>query len=102
MHGAATARDPDGEASIKAREADLITLYRFATNSTDFILCANCGVYVGAAITFGQRKFVTLNMNLTALDTRRASPVNHADEAADTRIASRVESFTPMVSYPFP
>ena len=54
MHGAATARDPDGEASIKAREADLITLYRFATNSTDFILCANCGVYVGAAITFGQ------------------------------------------------
>lgn len=100
-HGAATARDPDGNARIMARDANEITLYRFATKSTDFILCAICGVYVGATITHAQSKYATLNMNLTDIDISGAEPIIHEDDTGENRLASRVELFTPVVSYPF-
>jgi len=100
-HGAATARDPNGLASINARDSDAVTLYRFATKTTDFVLCSFCGVYVGATVTYEGQTYATLNMNITTLNTTDATPIVHDDELSERRIARRVNSFTPLVDYPF-
>ncbi|MFT5139015.1 MAG: hypothetical protein ACI9H8_001162 [Lysobacterales bacterium] len=83
------------------RDIDSVNLYRFATNSADFILCATCGVYVGAIVNHEGLKYATLNMNITALDTSNARPIVHGDALAEVRLAQRAESFTPVVNCPF-
>ncbi len=100
-HGAATARDPDGTVRIKARDPEFMTLYRFGTKTTDFLLCANCGVYVGAVITHDGKQYATLNMSLSSLDVRRAEPIVYDDESRAVRVARRVQLFTPVVECPF-
>ena len=75
LHGAATARDPNGTAKMFVTDLDSLKLYRFATESTEFVICKNCGVYVGAVLADGERKVATLNMNLTELITLRHSRV---------------------------
>jgi len=101
LHGAATARDPNGRATFFVDDLGSLKLYRFATESTDFVLCKNCGVYVGAVLVCGDNKFATLNMNLTLLKTDNAKPITYGDEAAESRIATRAEIFTPIVKSPF-
>ena len=99
-HGAATARDPNGNARILIENPAEVTRYRFGTGTTDFVICAVCGVYVGAVIVEDGRSFATLNMRLTSLDVARAEPVHYDNEAADERVARRVKLFTPLRGYP--
>jgi hypothetical protein len=40
---------------------------------TDFVNCGQCGIYVGAVIGDGDKKYITLNMNLAGLDVSRAA-----------------------------
>jgi hypothetical protein len=101
LHGAATARDPNGRAKILIDDLDSTKIYRFATESTDFLLCANCGVYVGAVLASGGKKYATLNMKLSSLNTNNAEPIIYGDETAEDRIAQRVDLFTPVEEFPF-
>jgi hypothetical protein len=101
VHGGATARDPDGTVKINARDSDLVTLYRFGTKTTDFVLCARCGVYVGAVLTHKGKQTATLNMRLSSLDTSNAEPIVYDDEPAEDRVARRMELFTPVIECPF-
>lgn len=98
-HGAATARDPDGLVSIKVQNAKAVSLYRFATNSTDFVICSICGVYVGAFITHEHCVFATLNINATNLNFAVATPSVYDDESSEKRIERRIHSFTPVIDY---
>lgn len=100
-HGGATARDPDGTVKLTARDPELVKLYRFGTKTTDFVLCGRCGVYVGAVLGHGGKKYATLNMRLSALDTSQAEPVMYDDEPAKERIARRMGLFTPVIECPF-
>lgn len=100
-HGGATARDPNGTVAITARDPELVTLYRFGTKTTDFVLCGRCGVYVGAVLSHDGKKYATLNMRLSSLDTGKAEPIVYDDEPAEDRVARRIELFTPVIEYPF-
>ncbi len=100
-HGAATARDPCGSVRIRAGNPDAVTLYRFGTGSTDFVLCGICGMYLGAVISKDGKRYATLNMRLTGLDVGRAEPVSYDDEDVAERVARRVELFTPVAECPF-
>ena len=101
LHGAATARDPKGRAKILADDLGWLKLYRFAMETTDFVLCQNCGVYVGAVLTQGKNKYATLNMNLTDLNTDNAEPITYKDEPIESRVSLRAKIFTPLVECPF-
>jgi hypothetical protein len=101
LHGAATARDPKGSAKIFVNSTSIVKLYRFSTESTDFVLCANCGVYIGAVLTYRDSKYATLNMKLTELNTDNAVPIMYEDETLGFRIAKRAEIFTPVTDCPF-
>ena len=47
-HGTRTVSDPDGLFEIRARDWALVELYRFGTRTADYLVCHQCGVYVGA------------------------------------------------------
>jgi len=100
-HGGATARDPNGTVKITAANPDLVTLYRFGTKTTDFVLCSQCGVYVGAVLSHRGKKYATLNMRLSSLDTSRAEPVVYDNEPAEDRVSRRTALFTPVIECPF-
>ncbi len=100
-HGAATARDPQGYARISARDPDSVIRYRFGTGSTDFLLCGNCGMYLGAVISHQGKRYATLNMRLTPMNLSRAEPVAYDSESAEDRVSRRITAFTPVLEYPF-
>ncbi len=100
-HGAATARDPNGLASIAARVPEMVALYRFATKTTDFVICSKCGVYIGAVVTVEGRAYATLNMNASNLAAMKVTPIVHDEESNRIRIERRVKTFTPLLNYPF-
>ncbi len=100
-HGGATARDPGGTVKILASDPDLVTLYRFGTRTTDFVICGRCGVYVGAVLSHEGKQYATLNMRLSSLDTSNAEPIVYDDESSADRVARRIELFTPVTECPF-
>ena len=94
-HGARTVTDPEGEATL-ALGADR-HLYRFATRSTDYVLCGRCGTYLGAMAVIEGGLYATLNLN--AFDDPRldlqAIPVSYEGESAEARAARRRRAWTP-------
>ncbi len=79
----------------------MAALYRFATKTTDFLLCSQCGVYIGAVVTDEGRAYATLNMNVSNLRPFKVSPIVHGEESNRQRVERRVKTFTPLVNYPF-
>ena len=49
-HAMLNTSDPDGKALIVVRNPASLRRYRFATGVTDFLICANSGVYIGATM----------------------------------------------------
>ncbi len=96
-HGARTMTDPSGTAWIQARGASL-NRYRFGLMTADFIVCRNCGAYLGAYFEDAGQGYATLNVN--AFDERAAftQPAQSADynaEDSSGRMARRRLRWTP-------
>jgi hypothetical protein len=94
-HGARTVTDPQGTAHLLlGREA---RRYRFATRSSDYILCGRCGVYLGAVAGIGGALYATLNLN--AFDDPRLDlavvPVFYEGETLSEKRARRKSRWTP-------
>ena len=94
-HGARTVSDPAGSARLILGAETLH--YRFGLGLSDVLLCGRCGVYVGAMSGIEGRHYVTLNLN--AFDDPRpeleAVAVSYEGEPRETRIARRLERWTP-------
>ena len=84
---------------FRIRDASLLKRYRFGTRSADFLICCNCGVYVGAAITTSKGQFATLNINTipAPLNVRETTPVLYDGETAEQRSSRREQQWTPVV-----
>jgi hypothetical protein len=95
-HGARTVSDPDGAAVLTLGGPAI--RYRFATMTTDYILCARCGVYVAATAEIGGRLYATLNLN--AFDEPRldlaAEPFRYDGESAAAKAERRRAAWTPL------
>jgi hypothetical protein len=90
-HGARTLGDPLGSVEFRAASGGL-SRYRFGLGITDYLLCAKCGTYVGAAMEDDGRLIGIVNVN--ALDTRDSfDPVpplhNYDGENAERRRSRR-------------
>jgi hypothetical protein len=99
-HGAACTSDPSGAVSfIYAKESELHR-YRFALRTADFLLCRNCGVYIGAVLEDSGSAFATLNtrtMAMPGFDIPAPQPVEYGQELAAERRRRRKEKWTPVV-----
>ena len=89
-HGAKTFTDPDGNAEIEIGDAGLNT-YRFGLSVSDTLLCARCGVYIGACMRSADgRAVVTLNAQGLAINDLLHGECKRVDYSSDSA-ASRQE-----------
>lgn len=98
-HGAACVSDPSGAVAFThAREPELHR-YRFGLRTADFLLCRNCGVYIGAMLTDAEGAFATLNtraMDIPSRDISTPRPVVYGRESAAERRGRRKRQWTPV------
>ena len=90
-HAMLSASDPDGDVVLTIRDPAALNRYRFATGVTDFLICARCGVYMGATVV--DDSFMVINGRImdcaAALLARTVEPrILDAESAAD-RVARR-------------
>ena len=93
-HGARTASDPQG----RVRFIGPLRRYRFGLRTADFLLCPQCGVYLGALYADGDGAWATLNVNCLAeraLFPVAPEPVSYEVEDAAARGARRKARWTP-------
>jgi hypothetical protein len=66
--------------------------YRFGTGTAEFVICRNCGVYIGAIGDSGSGMRAVINticLDDRALFTREPAPTDHDGETIEDRLASR-------------
>jgi hypothetical protein len=96
-HGARSVSDPNGAATVVTPASEPIR-YRFGAHTADYLICARCGVYIGAMAELEGGLFVTLNLNAfhdPRLDLE-AEPVSYEGESVETKGARRRARWTPL------
>ena len=98
-HNARTTSDPEGRAEIVVRDPAALTRYRFGQRTADFLVCGNCGVYLGALFTDKDgAAYTTLNANafanVQALPDA-AESVHYDKESPGEKNARRRARWTP-------
>ncbi len=102
-HDALSTSDPQGDLRFHAAQPQHLHRYRFALRTADFLLCRECGVYIGAVIRSGDAHFGIINTH--TLQPQPASlapvqPISYDGEDADGRVGRRVDRWTPVSGYP--
>ena len=98
-HGALTTSDPEGAVRFRYVFPDRLRRYRFALRTADFLICRECGMYVGAVMMTGAGAVATINVNLLRDRPRglaSARAVNYKDESLEDRRNRRREHWTPV------
>jgi len=98
-HAAISTSDPAGLLTFIVNDPEALRRYRFGLRTADFLLCARCGVYVGAQIETEHGAFGIINTRAlaslpAALGTLK--PADYAREDVARRIARRETHWTPM------
>lgn len=102
-HGARSTSDPQGAVAFHVMRPDALRRYRFGHRLADFLLCAHCGVYVGAVTEVSGSLFAIINTNAlhplpAALKSGSAVTeeiVNYEGESATMRSERRRKRWTP-------
>ncbi|MBL6751538.1 MAG: hypothetical protein ISP90_13505 [Nevskia sp.] len=98
-HAGLTTSDPQGSVGFLVRRPDALQHYRFGMRSADFLVCRQCGVYVGVCSDTDQGQFAVVNVR--ALRPRPAGlpeavAVTFSGESLDQRLARRKLLWTPV------
>ena len=97
-HDALSTSDPTGSLEFTANDPDLLNRYRFGLRTADFLLCRECGVYVGALIETDQGQFGIINMHaLVEAPEKHAAtePMHYNAEDIAGRVSRRETRWTP-------
>ncbi|MBT8100835.1 MAG: aldehyde-activating protein [Gammaproteobacteria bacterium] len=103
-HDALSASDPAGELRFHAGNPPNLQRYRFAMRTADFLLCRECGVYIGAVIETGQGRFGIINTHSLAEapgDIAAVEPISYDKEDKAGRVGRREERWTPVTHVPW-
>jgi hypothetical protein len=101
-HRNRTTSDPKGVMRIVVREPAALSRYRFGLGITDFLICARCGVFIGALMEEGDKAWFTVNANAfrpPPPDDFPIAPVDYDGEDVAARIARRKQKWTPVVEF---
>ena len=100
-HAARHTSDPRGTISIAVRDADALVRYRFGHRTADFLICARCGVYIGALMEDQGKSWFVINANALRPPPGDDLPIllaNLDGEDVSARIARRKERWTPVTA----
>ena len=98
-HGALCTSDPEGIVRFRYVQPDRLRRYRFALRTADFLICRECGIYLGAVMMTGAGAVATININALqerprGIPTGRA--VNYKGESLEERRSRRQNKWTPV------
>jgi hypothetical protein len=99
-HASRAVSDPDGLTEITVLDGMKMSPYRFGFRTADYIVCRECGVYVAAVMSEGDRSWSVTIVN--ALEdagefTGPVEPVDFSDEDSEERLARRRARWTPTI-----
>ena len=100
-HGARCTSDPAGAVDFSTFGDGAVLRYRFGIRTADFLVCAKCGVYVGAVMDSPAGVFATVNLNsmTTAVSgLRESTPVFYDSEEKEDRVERRQSRWTPVTT----
>lgn len=101
-HGARNTSDPNGTFSISSRDPGAVVRYRFGLRTADFLICARCGVYIGALMEENGKRWFTVNANAfrpRPSDDFPVQPADYEGEDASARLARRKARWTPVIAF---
>lgn len=98
-HAALSTSDPAGSIEFRGLGSDALQRYRFGQRTADFLLCRNCGVYVGALMETPDGMYGIVNVNalrpIPALPAL-AAPMDYGAESASQRTRRREQRWSPV------
>jgi hypothetical protein len=97
-HAALSTSDPRGSIRFHAASPESLSRYRFGLRTADFLLCSECGAYIGAVMTTEEGTFGIVNIN--ALEPVPESlpvpqPMSYEGETIDQRARRRRQRWSP-------
>jgi hypothetical protein len=98
-HAALSTSDPAGRVEFIEREPDSMKRYRFATRTADFLVCATCGVYVGAVMKTPRGWFGIINVRAlrpAPPGLAQTTAMIYDAESATERLARREARWMPV------
>ena len=99
-HAALTTSDPNGSIEFLEPRSGTLARYRFGQRTADFLICRNCGVYLGAVIDSPSGRLGIINVNALRLSPS-ALPVpksmDYDSETSEQRIARRQQRWSPVI-----
>jgi hypothetical protein len=90
-----------GRLQFYCSRPELLQRYRFGTGTAEFLLCRECGVYLGAQTSSDGARFGILNtltLNPVPAGLRSPEAMNYGGETAESRRARRVARWTPLMN----
>jgi hypothetical protein len=97
-HAPRTTSDPDGIIRLSVHDPAKLSRYRFAQRTADFLVCTECGVFIGALMRDGAQQWMTVNANAFKPPPPAdfpISPVDYDAEDVPSRLARRKARWTP-------
>ena len=102
-HGALATSDPKGSLEFRSTDPALVQRYRFGGRTADFLVCRECGTYVGVQMMSDKGRFGVLNV-LTLrplLSLAAAEPMDYGTESPEARRLRREARWTPLTAESF-
>jgi hypothetical protein len=99
-HDALSTSDPNGSLEFTVKNPDLLSRYRFGLRTADFLLCRECGVYIGALIETEQGRFGIINIHAlleVPAELATTEPTSYDAEDPPGRISRRETRWTPAM-----
>lgn len=81
----------------------MLRKYRFGLKTADFLLCKECGVYIGAVIETSGSAFGIVNVHAlkeSPGNFAATTPISYDAEDLAGRVARREERWTPVTEFP--
>lgn len=103
-HDALSTSDVAGTLHFHATNPENLQRYRFAMRTADFLLCRECGVYIGAVIESDQGRFGIINthsLGETPADIAEVAPITYDSEDKQGRVGRRETRWTPVTVVPW-
>jgi hypothetical protein len=85
--------------TFRYSQPERLRRYRFGLRTADFLLCKECGTYIGAVMLTGSGAVAVINVNAlkeTPRTLAAAKAVNYKSESLEVRRSRRLKTWTPV------
>jgi len=102
-HDALSTSDPGASIEFLASDPERLQRYRFGLRTADFLLCRECGIYLGAVIETPKGRFGIINVHAlteSPQDLAGVAPISYDEEDSTGRISRREERWARVLAVP--